>query len=115
MIEKLTESEKIYNELREREKRWRHSRAIKYVLQTVRYLMGYLIDYPIHVIPDFTKNPITVIIKIYTGIDDLQVDAMPPLLFDRLKKMEEELTRIAHRIAYSEVPESKGQNRTDQS
>lgn len=90
-------------ELHEREARYRQARAIKYVLQGIRYIMGYLPDYPIHVIPELTSNPIVLTMKIYCGLGDMQVEAMPTFLKEKIARIEEELSNVSKRIPDTQI------------
>jgi len=73
---------------------YRRQKAITSILRGMKYIMGYLPDYPFEVIPDLAGNPIEIILKIWVGEKDYDEKKMPTWLSMKLERIEKEISRI---------------------
>lgn len=73
---------------------FRRQKAIQTILRGMKYIMGYLPDYPFEVTPDMAGNPIEVHLKIWIGEKDYEERKMPAWLKMKLEKIERDVLDI---------------------
>jgi len=73
---------------------FRRQKAIQTVLRGVKYIMGYLPDYPFEVLPEMSGNPIEVHLKIWIGEKDYEEKKMPPWLKMQLERIEKQISDL---------------------
>jgi hypothetical protein len=99
----MTTDKETQEELRKREDEARRRRVVKYGIQGIRYIMGYLPDYPFDIKPNWRSNPIVILIKIYWGSEDYQTEKMPLTLQKELEKIEQEALQSKESMRQSKV------------
>jgi len=109
----MKSKEEKEDDLRQREAQFRQARAIKYILQGLRYILGYLSDYHVEFRPEFAQNPIEVILRVYWSPQDQTWDTLPTVLRQKIEALEQELSRITHTERDSEISESIRKNGAD--
>jgi len=76
---------------------FRRQKAIQTALRGMKYIMGYLQDYPFEVIPDLQGNPIGITLKIWVQEKDYDERKLPPWVKMKLENIEREISRISQR------------------
>lgn len=98
----MSESKSEEKELSVSDK-YRREQALKYCIRAVKYVMGYLHDYPIEFIPSCQGDPIEVKIRIWWRESDYQERLMPTFVKPQLDRMEDNLSRITQGVGNTQV------------
>jgi len=91
-------------ELRRREDESRRRRVVKFVMQGLKYMMGYLPDCPFDVQLSSKTNPLIFLIKVHWGTEDFDAEKMPTILKKELEKIEQEASKSNESMRQSKIP-----------
>jgi len=90
--------------LQEREDQFNRRRVIRYLIQAVKYLYSYLIEFPFEIIPNFTDNPVSLTIRIYWTKRDILEFMDDGTYLARIEKLERELKKVISEGLESKAP-----------
>jgi len=86
--------------------KFRREKALRYLIRGIKYIMGYLPDYPIQFTPNCAGDPVEATIRIYWKEEDYKEQLMPQFVIPQLDKMEKDISRISEIVGDSKVSKS---------
>jgi len=83
--------------------KFRREKAVTYLIRAVKYVMGYLPDFPIEYVPNAQGNPVEVTIRIFWKEKDYEERKMPTFVKPQLDRLEKEISRIGQVVGNPKV------------
>jgi len=76
-----------------------------YIQQSIRYLTGYLKDYPVEIRPTLHTNPMEVVIRVWWKDEERDMTKLVDDMYSKMSDMERKIADLSKPIRSAEIPQ----------